>query len=214
MSAPHPHDKVVAIVQARLGSSRLPLKSLLCLRDVPLIDWVVRRLKTPRFEVVSPSPAVSSVGTPVVSVQDVLARFCLAARQADAGLVVRVCADNPLIWGEAVDRLVDFYRAGRWDYAYNHIPRNNLWPDGLGAEILSRELLDALDAQARQTAQREHCPNYLWDNAARFRLGTFNPTEPWLQRPDLKLDVDQPQDFQRLALLPLHPDVDACDGER
>lgn len=46
MSAPHPHDKVVAIVQARLGSSRLPLKSLLCLRDVPLIDWVVRRLKT------------------------------------------------------------------------------------------------------------------------------------------------------------------------
>ena len=82
------------------------------------------------------------------------------------------------------------------------------------------ELLDALDAQARQTAQREHCLNYLWDNAARFRLGTFNPTEPWLQRPDLKLDVDQPQDFQRLALLPLHPDmdaraiVDACDGER
>lgn len=234
MSAPHPHDKVVAIVQARLGSSRLPLKSLLCLRDVPLIDWVVRRLKTAArldgLVVAVPDTPLDRVllehlqrrGVPCLAgpEQDVLARFCLAARQADAGLVVRVCADNPLIWGEAVDRLVDFYRAGRWDYAYNHIPRNNLWPDGLGAEILSRELLDALDAQARQTAQREHCLNYLWDNAARFRLGTFNPTEPWLQRPDLKLDVDQPQDFQRLALLPLHPDMDAraivdtCDGER
>jgi spore coat polysaccharide biosynthesis protein SpsF len=117
-----------------------------------------------------------------------------------------------------VDRLVDFYRAGPWDYAYNHIPRNNLWPDGLGAEILSRDLLDELDAKARQPSQREHCLNYLWDTAANYRLGTFNPQEPWLQRPDLKLDVDKPADFPRLALLPLHPDMDAraivaaCDG--
>lgn len=77
-------------------------------------------------------------GVPCVagSEDDVLARFCLA-RKADAGRVVRVCADNPYLGG-AVDRLVDFYDQGGWDYAYNHIPRNNQWPDGLGADTFAR----------------------------------------------------------------------------
>ena len=215
--------KVIAIIQARLGSTRLPMKSLLCLRDVPVIDWVTRRLgQAARLDgimVAVPDTPLDLVlldhlqrrGVPCVagSEDDVLARFCLAARKADAGRVVRVCADNPLIWGGAVDRLVDFYDQGGWDYAYNHIPRNNLWPDGLGAEVLSRELLESLDQKAVEPSQREHCLNYIWDNAADFRIGTFDPAENWLRRPDLRLDMDRPDDFRRLALLPITPDMDA-----
>ncbi|MDE5878557.1 MAG: NTP transferase domain-containing protein [Desulfovibrio sp.] len=224
--------RVVAIVQARLGSSRLPLKSLLTLRGAPLIDWVTRRLARSRrldgLVVAVPDTELDRVlyehleraGVPVMAgpEEDVLARFALAAKKADAGLVVRVCADNPCIWGEAVDRLVDFYNEGGSDYAYNHIPRNNLWPDGLGAEILSRDLLEELDSRAREPSQREHCLNYLWDNAERYRIATFDPAESWLRRPDLKLDVDSAEDFRHLALLPLAPDMDAraivtaCDG--
>ncbi|MBD5417799.1 MAG: NTP transferase domain-containing protein [Desulfovibrio sp.] len=225
--------KVVAIVQARLGSSRLPLKSLLTLRGLPIIDWVTGRLARARqldgLIVAVPDTKLDRVlyehlerhGVPVMAgpEQDVLARFAQAAKQTDAGLVVRVCADNPCIWGEAVDRLVDHYRKGGCDYAYNHIPRGNLWPDGLGAEILSRDLLDELDSRAKLESQREHCLNYLWDNAESYRIATFDPEEPWLRRPDLKLDVDSADDFRRLALLPLAPDMDAaqiiaaCDGE-
>ncbi len=215
--------KVVAIVQARLGSSRLPLKSLLCLRDVPVIDWVARRLgaceRLDSIMVAVPDTPLDVVllehlrrrGIPCMAgpEDDVLARFCQAAQLADASLVVRVCADNPLIWSGAVDRLVDFYRQGHWDYAYNHIPRNNLWPDGLGAEILSRELLEDMGRKATQPSQREHCLNYIWDNAADFRIGTFDPAEDWLRRPDLRLDMDRPDDFRRLALLPISPDMDA-----
>ena len=171
--------KVVAIVQARLGSTRLPLKSLLTLRGLPIIDWVTERLARARrldgLIVAVPDTELDRVlyehlnrrGVPVMAgpEEDVLARFALAAKQADADLVVRVCADNPCIWGEAVDRLVDFYRKGGCDYAYNHIPRGNLWPDGLGAEILSRELLDELDSRAKLPSQREHCLNYIWDTA-------------------------------------------------
>ena len=217
--------KVIAIVQARLGSSRLPMKSLLCLRDVPVIDWVTRRLakaaKLDGIMVAVPDTPLDRVlmehlqrrGVPCVagSEDDVLARFCLAAKAANAGSVVRVCADNPLIWAGAIDRLVDFYAQGQWDYAYNHIPRNNLWPDGLGAEILSRELLDELDAKATETSQREHCLNYIWDNAAKFSIGTFDPQEAWLRRPELKLDMDCPDDFRRLALLPIDPDMEPAD---
>ncbi|MDE6734241.1 MAG: NTP transferase domain-containing protein [Desulfovibrio sp.] len=224
--------KVVAIVQARLGSSRLPLKSLLTLRAVPIIDWVTQRLaRSQRLDglmVAVPDTELDRVlyehlerrGVPVMAgpEEDVLARFAQAAKQTDAGLVVRVCADNPCIWGEAVDRLVDFYRKGGCDYAYNHIPRGNLWPDGLGAEILSRELLDELDSRAKLESQREHCLNYLWDNAESYRIATFDPEEAWLRRPELKLDVDSAEDFRRLALLPLSPGmdareiIDACDG--
>ena len=226
--------RVVAIVQARLGSTRLPLKSLLTLRGHPIIVWVTERLaKSRRLDglmVAVPDTKLDRVlyehlarrGVPVMAgpEEDVLARFAQAAKQADADLVVRVCADNPCIWGDAVDRLVDFYRKGGCDYAYNHIPRGNLWPDGLGAEILSRELLDELDSRANLPSQREHCLNYLWDNAESYRIATFDPVEPWLRRPELKLDVDSADDFRRLALLPLSPAMDAreivaaCGGEQ
>ncbi|WP_300907532.1 NTP transferase domain-containing protein [uncultured Desulfovibrio sp.] len=215
--------KVVAVVQARLGSSRLPLKSLLCLRDLPVIDWVTRRLAQARrldgIMVAVPDTELDQAllehlrrrDVPCMAgpEDDVLARFCLAARQTGADLVVRVCADNPLIWGEAVDRLVEFYAAADCDYAYNHVPRQNRWPDGLGAEILSRDLLERLNAEAVQASQREHCLNYIWDNADSFRIATFDPKEAWLCRPDLRLDLDRPDDFRRLALLPLTPDMDA-----
>ena len=215
----------MALIQARLGSSRLPMKSLLCLRDYPLIDWVTRRLAravkldgimaavpdTERDSVLLDHLRRHNVPCTTGPEDDVLARMVLAARAADAALVVRVCADNPLIWGEAVDRLITHYTLTRCDYAYNHIPRGNLWPDGLGAEILSRELLEEIEGKTALPAQREHCLNYIWDNAADFRISTFDPAEPWLCRPEIKLDMDNPEDFRRLALREIHPDMDIRD---
>lgn len=214
---------VVAIVQARLGSARLPLKSLVCLKGAPIIDWVVARLagatEISRIVVAIPdTPLDAALGDYLrqkgIAVHagpedDVLTRFQEAAARTGAELVVRVCADNPLIWGEAVDRLVRFYRKSRLDYAYNHIPRGNLWPDGLGAEIISAPLLEEICALAKTPAQREHCFNYIWDNAASYRIGTFDPEEEWLRRPELKFDIDTAGDYQRLALLPIHPGIGA-----
>lgn len=217
------NGKVAAIVQARMGSSRLPLKSLLCLRDLPIVDWVLQRLSKARsldsLIVAVPDTELDEVlarhlrrrGIACVkgSEDDVLGRFRQAAAACDAGAIVRVCADNPLVWGEAVDRLVDFYRHTGCDYAYNHIPRGNLWPDGLGAEITSREILEEMDRNARDLSQREHCMNYIWDNPGNFRIATFDPFEDWLCRPDLKLDIDTVDDFRRLSLLDISPDMDA-----
>ena len=217
------HGKVVCIVQARLGSSRLPLKSLLSLRDTPIIDWVMRRLAASReidkIMAAVPDTALDNVlaehlerhGMDCIAgpEEDVLARFLQAARATDAAYIVRVCADNPLVWGEAVDRLVRHYATTNCDYAYNHIPRDNLWPDGLGAEMLSRELLENLERLARKPSQREHCLNYIWDNRKDFVISTFNPEESWLCRPDLKLDIDSAEDFARMARLAVTPDMDA-----
>lgn len=215
--------KIVGIVQARLGSTRLPLKSLLNLRGLPIINWVTTRArqsqKLDQLIVATPDTSLDQVllehlqdgGIPCMAgpENDVLARFVKVARLCEADLVVRICADNPLIWGEAIDRLVDFYLAGHWDYAWNHIPRNNSWPDGLGAEIVSARLLEQLADKAQFPSQREHIFNYLWDNAADFKMGTFDPREAWLRRPDIKLDIDSPDDYLKLARLPLRPDMNA-----
>jgi spore coat polysaccharide biosynthesis protein SpsF len=217
----------VALIQARLGSSRLPLKSLLCLRGAPLIDWVVLRLARSalldRLVVAVPDtpldaalaahvrerlmPLDTRIALFCGSEDDVLERFRAAGAAFGASRVVRVCADNPLIWGGEVDNLIRFFEKTGCEYAYNHIPRDNLYPDGLGAEILSFALLARIAAETRERRHREHCLSYLWDNARDFDIRTFDPPDPALRHPELKLDVDSREDFLSLSLLPLRPDM-------
>lgn len=211
--------RTVAIVQARLGSTRLPLKSLINLRGLPIIDWVTTRLaqsfRLDDIVVAIPDTMLDKALGRHLQAQgircmegsenDVLGRFALAARSTHADTVVRVCADNPLVSGPAIDALVDFFANNDCDYAWNHIPRDNLWPDGLGAEIVSAELLYKLDSLAKLPGQREHCFNYIWDNAEKFRMATFDPGEKSLQRPDIKLDIDSVADYSRLANLEIEP---------
>ncbi|MBQ7456699.1 MAG: NTP transferase domain-containing protein [Desulfovibrio sp.] len=210
-----------AIIQARLGSSRLPLKSLVALHGIPIIDWVVNRVSTAKRlnKVLVAIPAtdldqalgahLTMRGIPYVagSENDVLNRFYQAAKAVQARHIIRICADNPLIWGEAIDRLIDYYEQTQPDYAYNHIPKGNRWPDGLGAEICSFALLEAMENKAKDASEREHCMNYIWNHADSFSIKTFDPEEPWLCRPDIKLDIDTVEDYNRLAHCPLSIDI-------
>lgn len=225
-----------ALIQARMGSTRLPCKMMLSLHGLPLIDWVTRRTAVSRLlnriiVATSDSPADDPLAAHLqrqgVEVfrgpeTDVLRRFRLAAEGAAPTHVVRICADNPLIWGGEIDNLIRHYRerlvrAPEEDarprpdentlYAYNHIPRNNRYPDGLGAEMISWPLLCLLDEKARKPAHREHCLSYIWDNPQDFVISTFDPPDPRLRRPEVKLDVDTPEDYRGLALLPLRVDM-------
>ncbi|MBQ7739322.1 MAG: glycosyl transferase family 2 [Desulfovibrionaceae bacterium] len=216
------NPKIVAIIQARLGSSRLPLKSLLSLRDIPIINWVTWRVSQAKhldqYIVAIPDTQLDQVLADHLerlrvpyflgSENDLLDRYIQAARSTSADLVVRICADNPLIWWQAIDQLIEHFLKHKPDYAYNHIPRNNLWPDGLGAEILSFGLLEDLGRMAKLSSEREHCLNYIWNHPSDFKISTFDPDDKFLCRPDLKLDIDTVDDFQRLAQLPITPDID------
>jgi spore coat polysaccharide biosynthesis protein SpsF len=203
------------------------MKGLLCLRGLPLVDWVARRTAksglldrivvavpdTPLDEVLAAHvrerlmPLDERIAVFCGPEQDVLERFRAAGAAFGARRVVRVCADNPLIWGGEIDNLIRFFGAAGCDYAYNHIPENNRYPDGLGAEMLSFALLNELAAAAEEPKHREHCLSYLWDNAQCFDMRTFDPPDSRLWRPELKLDVDSPEEFRRLALLPLYVDM-------
>lgn len=214
--------KTIALVQARLGSSRLPLKSLLCLRGHAIIDWVCERVARARL---LDGLVVATPDTPLDAVlgahlarrgvahfagpeNDVLARFYLAAKAHGATRIVRVCADNPLVWGQAIDDLIRHFDAHDLDYAYNHIPCGNRWPDGLGAEMIRCDTLERLHAEATLPAHREHCLSYIRDNPGLFRMGTFDPANPRLCHPECRLDIDTLDDYRRMALLPISPDME------
>ena len=209
--------RIVAVIQARIDSSRLPGKMMLSLHGHPIIEWVVRRVASSGRldDVVVAIPDTrnddileqfirANLQTKVYrgSEQDVLNRFVGAAKFAQASHVVRVCADNPLVSGEAIDDLIQFFTDHLCDYAYNQGDggRTNAYPDGLGAEMVPFALLEWLDRHATDTRHREHCLTYIVDNPDQFSIKTFDPPDQRLACPWLKLDMDNLEDYCRLAL--------------
>ena len=204
--------RVVAVVQARMGSQRFPGKMLAKLGDRELLNWVVTRVcdATQVDQVVLATShgrdddrladVASSFDALIVrgSQDDVLDRFVQSAKVSQADLVVRVCADNPFVAAEEIDRLVVAHKSGDFDYSCNHQQRlNNRYADGFGAEILSTALLNDIANLATQQSHREHVTSYIWDNAAKFKIhAVAAPAE--LAFPEIKLDIDTPQEMQRL----------------
>tara|TARA_B110000008_G_C16969904_1_gene563505 strand:+ start:24 stop:734 length:711 start_codon:yes stop_codon:yes gene_type:complete len=203
--------KIIAIIQARVNSSRLPNKMFLNLHGYPICEWVYRRVvmskKIDQIVFALPDTEenntlawyLQSIGADVFrgSESDVVQRFYQAANYTSASKIVRICADNPLICSSEIDRLIEFYQKNNCDYAYNHIPKNNKYPNGLGAEICSMSILKFINQNARKNNHREHLFNYIWSNTSEFSIKTFDPLEE-LAYPHLKLDIDTMSDYQFL----------------
>ena len=201
--------RVVAVVQARMGSQRFPGKMLSQLGEHTLLDWVLQRvLRSAQVDQVVLATSTNSEDDKLVSAAlrlevdsirgseaDVLSRFLLAADDSQADLVVRVCADNPFVAPEELDRLIVDHRAKNVDYSCNHQQKlSNKYADGFGAEIFSYDLLKKLAKQTTQQAHREHVTSYIWDNQNEFKINAVTaPTE--LAFPEVKLDIDTPEEL-------------------
>jgi spore coat polysaccharide biosynthesis protein SpsF len=199
---------VWAVVQARMSSTRLPGKVLAELGPGTAIDLVVRRLLRARQLsgiVVATSTdtsddalvtAVSASGTRVFRgpLDDVLARYALAAREVDADAVVRITADCPLVEPALVDRLVAMWRMREADYVANIVePRT--FPKGLDVEIVSRSALDAADADATADDDREHVTPFIRARPDRFPAAALELDPPM---PDARVTLDTPEDLEAL----------------
>lgn len=203
-------------------SSRLPKKILLDLHGHPIYEWVFRRLKSSKNidliifalpdnksdDILASN--LSNLGANVRrgSEDDLVDRFYQIAKSVNAKKIVRICADNPLICSSEVDRLIEFYNNNEVDYAYNHLPKNNFYPDGLGAEICSMELLEEIYINSILPEHREHLFNYIWDNENRYMIKTFNPPSK-LAFPNLKLDIDTMKDYLKLSKKAYRIDMNA-----
>ena len=218
-------SNAVIVVQARMGATRLPNKMMLWLHGYPVIEWVFRRVNqsmlAKQIIFTLPDNAADDIlaeylirlGAQIFrgSEADVLARFWGAVESCNAEQIVRICADNPFVSGSEIDRLIEFYNNGNYDYAYNHTPKGNSYPDGLGAEIVPKAVLIRINREACHPEHREHVFNFIWANADEFRIGTCDPVDISLAHPELKLDMDTLRDYQQLLKWPVHPDMTAAE---
>ncbi|MBU6176793.1 MAG: NTP transferase domain-containing protein [Bacteroidetes bacterium] len=205
----------VAIIQARMGSSRFPSKMLAELGGIPLLEWVIRRLNraTTLAQVVLATSDQQSddvlvelamkLGISVFrgSENDVLGRFADAARTVLADNVVRVCADNPFIDPDEVDRLVKLFLESPCDYAFNHQDRlNSKYADGFGAEMITNNLLQHINRIVTGGYHREHVTSFIWEYSSNFLIHAV-PASDKLAYPELRFDVDKPIDLEYLQFL-------------
>jgi spore coat polysaccharide biosynthesis protein SpsF (cytidylyltransferase family) len=162
--------RVVALVQARVGSSRLPEKVLADLAGIPMLSQVVRRLKLARrlddiVVATSDSPGddrvvevaqTEDVGWYRGDEQDVLRRMLGAARESRAEVIVRVTGDCPLLDPWVLDAVVDELLSGGepCDYASNVLRRT--FPRGLDSEALFGDVLERVERLAASPEAREH----------------------------------------------------------
>jgi len=213
--------KTTAIIQARLGSTRLPYKMMLSLHGKPIIEWVIRRVQKSKLldDIIVAIPItedndllekyIQELGVKVYrgSEGNVLERFYKSVENEHCEQIVRICADNPLIDGLEIDNLIEFYQNNKCDYAYNHIPKNNLYPDGLGAEIISFDMLKHLHEVVDTQHHKEHCLSYIIDNEDKFDIKTFDPLDKELHHPEMRFDVDTFDDYQKLSMKRFDIDV-------
>ncbi len=203
-----PDCRVVAIVQARMGSSRLPGKVLARAAGKTLLEHLVERLRHARTlsDIViatttqtSDDPIEAEATRLGVSCfrgdeDDVLARFEGAASSSHADVIVRVTADCPLLDPHEVDTVVTalLNALPRPDYAANSAPYVRKIPLGLSVEVMTRDALARAFREGRDKHHREHVTPYLYELPGRFTTLVIHPPRDLSH---LRLTVDTAEDF-------------------
>jgi spore coat polysaccharide biosynthesis protein SpsF len=201
--------RTVAIIQARMGSSRLPGKVLADLGGATMLARVVQRLRAAhRLADIVVATSTGADDDDVVreagrlgagvhrgSQSDVLARFLGAARLHRADAIVRVTADCPLLDGEVVDRVIAAL-SDAVDYASNTHERS--YPRGLDTEALHRDTLERIARLGTSAAAREHVTAFVMEAPQLFRTAQVRAEH---DDSDLRWTVDTADDLAMVRAL-------------
>jgi spore coat polysaccharide biosynthesis protein SpsF len=199
---------VIAIVlQARLGSTRLPGKALLPLGGSTLVEQAMARLALVRagIRVLATDEASARALAPAAErrgfellvgpAEDVLARYCLAIRRFKPELVLRATGDNPLVSPELASLLVERRSSLPSDYA-GFLGM----PTGMGVELVAAEALLRAEAEARAAPEREHVCPYLYGHPELFRVDRPEAPAEYLL-PGASVTVDTAADYEAVLRL-------------
>jgi len=185
MDTPPDAPRVIIITQARTGSTRLPGKVLEDLGGRTLLEQHLARLAPVRGAHGIVVATTTEPGDDAIlalcakigvacfrgSEDDVLDRYLGAAREHGADVVVRVTSDCPFLEPAVIDRLIEDFLAGSFDYYANFLERERSYPLGLETEVFSLEALERACREATLAEDREHVTPYLWSVPGRFRTG-------------------------------------------
>ncbi|MBP2233303.1 spore coat polysaccharide biosynthesis protein SpsF [Azospirillum agricola] len=217
---------VGVILQARMGSTRLPGKVLRPLAGVPMLGRILDRLgrcravdrlvvatsDRPADDAVAAFVADRGVGLFRGSETDVLDRYHQCAAAFGFDVVVRATGDNPFVDPEEGDRLIAFLFEQALDYACAFPDFGSGLPVGVGLEVMTAEALSRSWRHGRDANHREHVNEYIQERPGLFRQAVPD-TPPDKRAPGLRLTVDTPEDFRRAETLHAAYGAERGEGE-
>lgn len=200
-------SRIVTVIQARTGSSRLPGKVLLDLVGQPLLLRMVERVQAARWAgTIVVATTVEPSDDPIEalclqhglrcyrgSMEDLLDRHYQAGRLWNADAVAKIPSDCPLIDPAVIDRVFEYFLQNNFDYVSNLHPAT--YPDGNDVEIMTMSALETAWKEAQRPFEREHTTPFIWENPDRFSIGNvhwetgldYSMTHRWT--------IDYPEDY-------------------
>lgn len=204
VSAVNTMSYVIAVLQARTSSTRLPSKVLLPLLGEPMLTRQIERIRqaqslddiivatstTRGDDAIAAECERTGVSCSRGSLDDVLDRVYHAIEPTPSTVVVRLTGDCPLICPEIIDAVVAFRERGDFDYASNSYDQT--FPDGLDVEAMTRSSLATAWQCARLPSEREHVTPYIWNHPELFRIGSYRSAIDYSAH---RWTVDEPADY-------------------
>ncbi len=196
-----------ALVQARMGSTRLPGKVLADVAGQPMIERVLKRVQSvrglDRVVLVTTQDSTDNLLVERVaqlrgidifrgSTEDVLDRYHQAALFYRVKVIVRITGDCPLVDPALIDHALSVFLKGNFDFVSTAYPVPS-FPDGLDVEIFPSDVLEEAWRQARLPSEREHVTPYIWKSPQRFRLKSLVHSQ---NLSALRWTVDEEADLQ------------------
>jgi spore coat polysaccharide biosynthesis protein SpsF len=196
--------KIVAIIQARMGSTRLPGKVLLDLEGSPLIQRVIDKVLCSNVDEVVVATTISASDDKLVewckynsisffrgSENNVLKRYYECAKSYDADVVVRVTSDDPFKDPLVINKAIDMMIENQYDYVSNTI--HPTFPEGVDIEVFTFNALKKCFNNAVLHSEKEHVTPYIWKNDNIFSLYNFTYEE---NLSSLRWTIDYKEDLE------------------
>ena len=219
--------RIVATIEARMTSSRLPGKVLLPIAGKPALQMLIERLKrSTHLDGICIATTVNTADDPIVSLAeklgvayfrgsetDVLGRVLGAARAQTADIVVEITGDCPFVDPLLVDRAIEEFFAHDVDYASNTI--NATYANGFDVQVFPTSVLSEVDVLTQDPVDRTHVSYYIYMHPEKYRLHNWVADKESFG-PELRMTLDEQTDYEALsrvakALLPEKPDFSAKD---
>ena len=203
---------VNAIIEARMGSSRLPGKTMMNIMGLPSIQLLIDRLRrAKRINNIILATTTNSEDDRVEqfchdygvvcfrgSSEDVLGRVYYAAQKYGADVVVEVTGDCPLLDPCLLDDCIDLFVKSDYDYLSNFIEQS--YPPGIDVQIFSFAVLERIHREAKEEKYREHVTLYILKNPKLFKMhNVYAPPE--LYYPDWHLELDEYADYELIKFI-------------
>ncbi len=207
--------KIIATIEARMTSSRLPGKVLLPASGIPMLQHLVNRLKSvPSIEEIVLATTTNISDDPLVlfarqmkityyrgSENDVMDRVIGAAASVNADIIVEITGDCPIIDPNIIEQVIRTYKYNKVDYVSNVSIRS--YPDGMDVQVFSLNTLIKSGKMTNESLDREHVTLYIRNHPEIFsHINLVAPPE--LHWPELGLTLDEKSDYELLKFVIEH----------